>query len=78
MSEAPSSDQKLTTQDGIVVRVGQTWRNCDKRMNGQLKSVIAVSATSGKAQLAGPAGLWANWVLVRRMHKSSTGWELVE
>lgn len=78
MSDPQLSSDSLTTRDGIKVRIGQSWRNCDKRMNGQIKEVVALDAIKGRAQLAGPAGLWRSWVSVRRMHKNSTGWELVE
>lgn len=77
MTTQPTSDT-LTTRDGIEVRIGQTWRNCDTRMYGQLKEVVAVDLVNKKVCLAGPAGLFRSWNSVKRMHKSATGWELVE
>lgn len=70
--------KRITTRDGIVVRVGQSWRNCDKRMYGQIKEVVAVDVRNGKAQLAGPCGIFKSWNSIRRMHRHATGWELVE
>jgi hypothetical protein len=77
MTEQPTPDT-LTTRDGIKVSVGQSWRNCDKRMSGQIKEVIAVDAIKGRAKLAGPCGLFATWNSVRRMYRHATGWEIVE
>jgi hypothetical protein len=60
------------TKEGIEVKVGQVWRDCDKRMNGRTRKVVSVN--DGKAQMDGPT---KTSVSIRRMHKSSTGWELV-
>lgn len=61
-----------TTKEGIEVKVGQVWRDLDKRMNGRTRTVVAVE--NGKAQMGGPT---ITNVSIKRMHKGSTGWELV-
>lgn len=70
--------RRITTRDGIVVRVGQSWRNCDKRMNGQIKEVVEIDVLNGRACLAGPCGYFRSWNKIKRMHAHATGWELVE
>jgi hypothetical protein len=72
-----ANTKRITTRDGIVVRVGQRWRNCDKRTNGQIKTVTAVDVRNGKAQLAWN-GFFKSWNSIRRMYRHATGWELVE
>lgn len=65
------------TKDGIEVRVGQVWRDLDVRMNGRTRKVIEVK--NGKAVMQSPlqpSGMKTK-VSIKRMHKSSTGWELV-
>jgi hypothetical protein len=70
------------TRDGIEVRPGQIWRDLDKRMDGRHVRIESVS--DGKAVVAGVArnaavNPFANSrISVSRMHKSSTGWELVK
>lgn len=64
-------------KDGIEVRVGQVWRDLDKRMDGRTRKVIEVK--DGKAVMQSPhqpSGMKTK-VSIKRMHKSSTGWELV-
>lgn len=65
------------TRDGIEVKPGQVWRNCDYRMHGQLKTVWSVA--DGKARLHNPKypKMPMSTVSIRRMYKHSTGWELV-
>lgn len=66
--------KSIITKDGITVRVGQVWRDCDKRCHGRTKTVARVDSLNGRVQWAErPQG----WVAVRRMHKSATGWVLV-
>lgn len=66
-----------TTKDGVVVMVGQVWRNLDYRMKGQKKKVVAVDAEH--ATMLGVHGHGPKTrVAIRRMHKHSTGWALVE
>ena len=78
MSDERTPEKKLVTKDGIEIRHGQTWRNCDKRMRGQLKEVVDIDYVKRKACLAGPAGLFRRWVSVSRMYKHATGWEIAE
>lgn len=67
------------TKEGIEVRPGQIWRDLDKRMPGRKVKVwrvvdghaacfVLVNGQSGKITT----------LAVRRMHKHSTGWELVQ
>jgi hypothetical protein len=62
------------TKDGIEVRVGQLWKDCDKRSGARACHVQAV--LNGKAHMR-DAGGYLTWVSVRRMHRHSTGWVMV-
>jgi hypothetical protein len=68
----------LTTKHGVQVAVGQLWRDCDKRMNDRRRYVIEIDVQAGEVRMGvtqyDESG---TWVSVRRMHKHSTGWELV-
>lgn len=65
------------TKEGIEVKVGQEWRDLDKRMEGRVCRVVDVA--DGKAKLQSIHGsVPPTRVSVRRMHKSSTGWALVD
>jgi hypothetical protein len=71
----------LTTKEGVRVEVGQVWRDLDKRMHGRTRRVEAiVDAVLGKVRLVAVTGRgrFPTVVSVRRMHKSSTGWALVQ
>ncbi len=61
------------TREGIEVKVDQTWRDLDKRSNGRTRTIVAIE--DGKAVMDGPT---RSKVSIHRMHKSSTGWELVQ
>ncbi|CAG9207724.1 conserved hypothetical protein [Paraburkholderia tropica] len=60
------------TKEGIEVKPGQVWRDLDKRSNGRTKRVLSVA--DGKAQFEGPP---KTKVAIDRMHRNSTGYELV-
>jgi hypothetical protein len=66
------------TKEGIEVRRGQLWRDLDKRMTGRVCRVGRV--INGKAEMFtmvnGQAGK-RTMVSISRMHKTSTGWQLV-
>lgn len=70
------------TKEGIEVKRGQIWRDLDKRMGSRNAKVIEVIA--GKAMMemcradGSTYGGSTTRIAVRRMHKSSTGWELVK
>lgn len=61
------------TKEGIEVMPGQVWQDLDKRMNGRKRKVLAVE--NGKAIMDGYP---KTKVSIRRMHKGSTGWALVQ
>lgn len=63
---------EATTRDGIEVKPGQVWRDLDKRMNGRTLNVLRVE--EGRAFMDGPR---KTSISIRRMHRHSTGWELV-
>lgn len=64
------------TKDGVEVKVGQTWKSCDVRTPGKKREVIEVA--DGKAKLGVPGSKrLTSKVRIDRMHKHSTGWELV-
>jgi len=61
------------TKEGIEVKAGQVWRDLDKRMNG--RTVVVLFARGGVAKVKGAR---ETELAIRRMHKHSTGWELVK
>ncbi len=70
------------TPEGIKVKVGQRWRDLDKRMTNRICRVVGFDLT-GKWPIAFMGNplfpyMKATRVMVRRMKKGSTGWELVE
>lgn len=73
-----------TTKEGIEVQIGQVWKDLDKRMNDRHVKVVALE--DGKAVVTrctasgGPTvyGEVRTRLSVRRMHKHSTGWALVQ
>lgn len=60
------------TKEGIEVKAGQVWRDLDKRMKG--RTVTVIFATAGVARVKGAR---TTELAIRRMHRHSTGWELV-
>jgi hypothetical protein len=76
MSSAATPSSSNLTRDGIEVKVGQVWRDLDKRMSGREVTVLEVK--DGKARVARAGStVKATRLSVERMHKSSTGWALV-
>lgn len=68
------------TKDGIEVKPGQVWRDLDKRMRG--REVIIVEVANGKAITRdnlrfGFTARKNRPISISRMHRHSTGWELV-
>jgi hypothetical protein len=76
MSDPQRTSDSLVTKDGVRVRVGQLWRDCDERMNGRKRYVGAVSIDKAFMVLE-PGDSKGTWVSIRRMHKNNRGWELV-
>jgi len=60
------------TKEGIEVKAGQVWRDLDKRMNG--RTVTVLWANHGVARVKGAR---TTEIAIHRMHRHSTGWELV-
>ena len=67
----------MKTRDGIEVKVGQRWRNCDPRVQVRVKTIAATGSSVAGVE-------WVQWaerprakVCVRRMYKHARGWELV-
>lgn len=71
------------TKEDIEVKVGQVWRDLDKRMYSGNRHCKVMSVADGKAlmKLCNSNGFVISErhvkVSVRRMHKGSTGWALV-
>lgn len=63
------------TKEGVEVKVGQIWRDLDKRMNGRQVKVLAVAF--GKVEVENQATGSRTKLSIRRMHKGATGWALV-
>lgn len=64
---------QVVTKEGIEVKPGQVWQDLDKRMSNRKCTVLAV--LDGKAHMG---GVPKTKVSISRMHKSSTGWMLVQ
>lgn len=70
------------TNEGIEVKVGQVWRDLDKRKNNrQIVVVLALNAkanvapfVNGQRQRRGRQ----TTLSINRMHKHSTGWALMQ
>lgn len=77
----PALLSENTTKEGVEVKPGQVWRDLDRGMNGRCCKVMSVSfgrARMGRCtQYGHELGGRETLVAVRRMHKGSTGWELV-
>lgn len=82
MLDTSTMPVKHITKEGVRVEPGQVWKDLDTRMNGRHVRVISVA--EGKALVArtNPDNGWTSdntsRLSVRRMHKSSTGWTLVQ
>ena len=69
------------TPEGVEVKVGQQWRDLDKRMKGRIRHIVGIA--DGKAfmrqysEFQGRMVGQLTKVSIRRMKKSSTGWALV-
>lgn len=66
------------TKEGIEVVPGQLWRDLDKRQHGRQCKVVEVNGGRAKMRFysRGREG-GETTISIRRMHKHSTGWELV-
>lgn len=68
-------------RDGIVVKVGQVWRDLDKRMEGRHCKIIAVLDGRAHMNRCLPNGRVTTQAVTKvgilRMHRGSTGWALV-
>jgi hypothetical protein len=77
---AKENNDPLVTKEGIRVCPGQLWRDLDKRMGNRVRRIEAIVDTKvGKVRMveAHRRSKLSSIVSVRRMHKHSTGWELV-
>jgi hypothetical protein len=69
------------TKDGVAVKVGQVWKDLDKRMSDRHCKVIAVLEGRAHMNRCAPNGRVSTdavtKVAIARMHRGSTGWALV-
>lgn len=74
-----TSDQESNvTKEGIEVKVGQIWKDLDKRGFGRQCKVIGVKDGKAEMQLFSRGQLGAKTkISIRLMHKHSRGWALV-
>lgn len=61
------------TRDGIEVRPGQIWEDCDKRSKGRRVTVTKVE--SGKAHVT--TGVNSTRIAIRRMYPHASGFRLI-
>ncbi len=69
-----NEDQKHLTPEGIEVKIGQVWRDLDKRNINRRVKVEFVN--SERATVRNVFGGNATYIQLRRMKKGSTGWAL--
>ena len=63
---------------GVVVPVGQIWRDCDKRMYNRKRVVVEIEYEKEKVRMGTSLDdSGGTWISVRHMYPHSTGWELV-
>jgi hypothetical protein len=65
-----------TTKEGIEVCVGQVWRDMDKRMH-RVVMVIEVNGDKAVVRSGWDGSGTKSTLSIKRMHKHSTGWQLV-
>lgn len=83
---AVSTAAEHVTKEGIEVKPGQVWRDLDKRMPNRHCKVVAVELAkavmrgchSDGSELLGLSFSTTTKISICRMHKSSTGWALVQ
>lgn len=73
--EAEESSEN-TTRDGVPVKPGQVWRDCDKRQVVHHVTVLAVHDGKARVERGGSGGRQTT-ISIKRMHQSSTGFVLV-
>lgn len=78
---AMSDEAAVLTKDGIVVKVGQVWKDLDKRMGDRHCKIFAVVDGRAHMNRCAPNGRVSTDTVTKvsivRMHRGSTGWELV-
>lgn len=68
------------TKEGIEVRIGQLWRDLDKRMAGRTVSIVRVAPEAHPYPYAEVRALRSgrmSRLRINRMHKHATGFALV-
>lgn len=66
------------TKDGIEVKVGQLWRDLDKRMNNRIVKIYEVRNGFAFVKRRDKRGVRMSRISVKRMHNHSTGFALVD
>lgn len=69
-----STENPNVTPEGVLVKPGQVWEDCDTRMAGRTIRVISVE--NGKAHV--DSGYQKTTISVRRMRVNSTGYRLIK
>jgi len=64
----------MINKDGIEIKVGQVWRDCDRRAHRTVE-VIGLRPDDKKVQVK--SGNRLTWISLRRMHKHASGYVLV-
>ena len=81
---ANNGNNPFVTKEGAEVKVGQVWRDLDKRMKGRRVQVreLGNMTFAGKVRIqnysdeSGAQGTF-RWLSVARMHRHCTGFEFV-
>lgn len=66
-----------TTKEGIEVKPGQKWRDLDKRARDN-RILTVIEVRDGKALCIDGLPTFKTRISIRRMHRHSTGFELVQ
>ena len=64
-------DTPKITKEGIEVKIGQKWRDLDKRMH---RTIVVTQVMDGFAYYEEARN---GRLSIKRMYRHSTGWELV-
>ena len=65
----------MKNKQGIEIKIGQRWQNCDHRYRAQVKTIRAIDEQNARIQWAESP---CNWYSVRRLYPHSTGYKCLD
>ncbi len=67
----------MFNKDGVEVKIGQVWRDCDKRTMYGTRTVEVVGLNTEGEKVQVKSSNRVTWISLRRMYKHATGYVLV-